>query len=92
MALAAIGHRRQQFFFETLAKADGRSSDPALSGRSRQSGKLLSIGDPNIGEAVGEKQHPADVGADSLEHLYPFQPAPGKVGLPAGMNAADGGR
>ena len=92
MAAASIGDGRQQLLVEALTKANGRSSDPSLAGRSRQRCKLVAIGDPYVGQSVGEKQDAADVGAHSFEHLDPFQPAAGKVGLSSGVDVADGGR
>ena len=85
VAAARVGHRRQQILVEAVAEADRGRADPVAAGAGGEPDERGRVGDPDVGEAVGEQEDlPDSFGA--LELLESFQPAAGEVGLTAGTD------
>ncbi len=91
---AGVGHGGEQVLIEAFSESDGGRTD-GFSCVARESGELFRVGDPHVGEAVGEQQHPSDaVVAGTLGLFQALQPSARQVRHPTGRIAAEwrGGR
>ncbi len=93
VAAAGVGHRLEQDLVEVLADTERRGAHAAGAQLGGVAGELVAVGDPLVGESIGQEQRPVDALLRERERdlLAAAQPAGAKVRAPAGVDLAEPG-